>query len=358
MFVEKNLERNLLIIVFGFILVFSFNNVVFAKSPLFGYFETIELDGAPVKIHYYHTPPKDPSLPYKTLIFFHGMPVSNAIWPPVMARLYNLTNVESYAISFPGFGKSDTPAPESFDYTETGLNRVPFKFADKLGIERFIPVVHDLGGVWTICPSVEHMERLDGLVAMNTPPPSSPDLPFYPVPAVRILGSLMAEPEIPTFIIKKYIRDALQAATTRDVVDRFPIIVNEIVQDNSDNPHRLAISTIIQEAMDSPVGFGGICYQYFAALNILKPLLIWGMDDTIEGGIALSIFQEAWPDAQTVEVSNAHHFVMLDQVQIVASAIANYVNQQLNLAPNAPAIRPIGKLPAVWADIKSNVLEK
>ncbi len=335
-------------------LALSLSGFVFAQTE---HFTTIELDGTPIQIHYFHTLPANPSLPFQTLIFFHGQTVSHEIWKPVLEILNDLTNADSYALTFPGYGKSDTPAPGSFDYTETGLNRVPFKFADKLGIQRFIPVVHDLGGAWTLCPATEQISRLDGLITMNTPPPSSPDVQFYPAPGIRLLGKLMANPRISTRALQGYMTELLQAATTQDIVAKFPTIVNKILTDNSDTPHRLAISTIIQKALDNPLGFGGICYPNIPTLNSLEPLLVWGMDDPVEGITVLRIYQEAWPGAQTVAVSGASHYVMLDQEQIVAEVIANYVNQRLALPSSAPTIRPSRKLPIVWAEIKSSRLD-
>jgi len=350
---RKSLKNTFLIIAFGSMLVFSFNNIVSAQI---GRFVTIELNGTPVRIHYYNNPPAQPSEPYATVIFFHGMPVSGAVWPPVMLTLGNLANVDSYALSFVGYGKSEAPSPDFFDYKETTLNQVPFKFADAMGIERFIPVVHDLGGPWTICPATNHIERLDGLVAMNTPPPSSPDFPIPPMIIIQILGEFMGNPDVPSIIIKKFLTNIMEGGTVCDLVDKFPLTVTQIIINNSQPDNRLAISKIIEEAKNNPVGFGGICYDEYRNLDVLEPLLVWGMDDPVEGPNILEVFQEAWPSAQTVEVWDASHWVMLDQEFIVSQAIADYINERLGSikGSKAPTIWPIGKLPAVWADIKSN----
>jgi pimeloyl-ACP methyl ester carboxylesterase len=271
-----------------------------------------------------------------------------------MLTLRTLANVDSYAISFVGYGKSDAPSPNSFDYKETTLNQIPFKFADAMKIEKFIAVVHDLGGPWTICPATEHMERLDGLVVMNTPPPSPPGSPFSPIPAIRLLGKLMEHPTVPSIVIKKFIVNLLEGGTICNIVEKFPLIVTQIIVNNSQMDNRLAISKIIEEATNNPLGFGGICYDEYRNLNALEPLLIWGMDDVVEGPYVLEIFKKAWSIAQVVEVWDASHWVMLDQEYIVAEAIANYINERLVLTKGvkAPTIRQTNKLPTVWADIK------
>ncbi len=355
MFTRKSLQNTILIIVFGFILVFSFNNIVSAQM---GNFVTIDLDGVNVNIHYYNNPPAQPSEPYVTLIFFHGMPVSGVVWTPVMFILRSLANVDSYAISFPGYGQSDALSPDLIDYTEVGMSRVPFKFADAMGIDRFIAVVHDLGGgPWTLCETTkpENMARLDGLVAMNTPPASPPGEPYYPVPITKRLGELMADPNVPPFIIKTLIKIMMQFGTYYDVLERFPLVVGQITTNNTQDDNRLAIAKIIEEAFANPLGFGGRCHDTFASLDALEPLLVWGMDDFVEPEWVLEMFQELWPSAQTVEVYNAMHWVMLDQEDAVAEAIANYVNERLGSmkGSRAPTIRLMGKLPAVWANIKS-----
>lgn len=313
-------------------LSFIFHSAAVLGMTIQDGFATIELDGVPVRVHYLRAPPMDFSHLFTTTIFFHGLPTSNAIWKPVIEHLSRLANVDAYAISFPGFGSSDAPAPERFDYTETGLNRVPFKVADALGIEDFVGVVHDAGGPWFLCPATEpqHLARLRGLVVLNSGISTS-NRPGGPLPGMQRFGVLLGDLSVPRFRIKALLKRILEDGTAHDVVVKFPLIVKEIQTTNSENAHRLALSKVIEEAARNPLGFGGICADSVAQLDVLEPFLIWAPEDPVLGGLD-KIFLEVWPNAKEVFVSEALHFEMLDQEEAIAAAIATYLSGQFPIA--------------------------
>ncbi|MFQ5740034.1 MAG: alpha/beta fold hydrolase [Acidobacteriota bacterium] len=311
---------------FASLLVISlfFNTSWIDAAPIDEGRVTIELDGLPVDIHYFHSPPADPSQPFHSLLFVHGFPTGDAIWVPVMDRLSQKANVDSYAIDMLGFGQSGAPAPVTFDYSEASLNRVPFKVADGLGIDRFIGVAHDVGGAWFLCPATEprNLARLDGLIVLDTAI-NVFKLPLEPLPGIKLLGSLMGDLGVPRSVVRELSRFALQADTFQDVFAKFPGIVEEIAATNSEEAHRLAISRIIEEETLDPLAFGGVCAESIGVLDTLGPLLIWAPPDLISG---LLIFSVEWPSAHRVFVSEAKHFLMLDQEEAISTAIAAYLS--------------------------------
>lgn len=295
-----------------------------AAASLQNGFVTIDLDGTPVDIHYLRAAPADPAAPHDTVLFFHGVPSTNALWAPVMQLLGDAVNVDAYAISFPGFGWSDAPAPASFDYREEGMNRVPFKAADALGIDRFFAVVHDVGGPWFICPAVqpEHLARLDGIIVLNSVM-SPPGWSKFP-PALRILGLLMESPAVPDRLIAAILEVVVEEGTASDVGEKYPQWVRAISAANSRPAQRLAIAKVIEEAAKSDLGFGGICWDSFPLLDVLDPLLVWAPEDPIEGDLS-RLFLRAWPSAELIELSDALHFLSFDREQAIADAIAIYI---------------------------------
>ena len=303
------------------LLIASFASVL--AAPREEGFIQIELDGQAIDIHYFRTPPADPSAPAVKLLYFHGMPTTNAIWIPVMEELFGLMNVDSYAISWPGFGRSDAPSPDFFDYTETGLNRVPFKVADAIGIEHFVPVVHDIGGPFFICPATEpeNLARLDGMVVLDTAV-NLRGLPMEPVPPIQRLGRLMAAQGVPRVTIFGDLADILQFGTRQDVFARFPDLVLQISSTNSEDDNRQAISRVIQELKDDPLAFGGVCGPEIPVLDVLSPLLVWSQSSLLRGLLSLRI---VWPSAETVLVDEAQHFSMLDREAEIAVAISAYL---------------------------------
>jgi pimeloyl-ACP methyl ester carboxylesterase len=309
-----------------------FSGTSLAGAPLQKGWVTLELDGMPVDVHYLHAAPTAPEEPAQSLLFIHGFPTSNAIWMPVMKRLSDIVNVDLYAISMPGFGHSSTPSPQSFDYSETGLNRVPFAAADALGIDRFIGVVHDLGGPWFLCPASEpeNLARLDGLVVLDTGI-NVLEQPLEPAKVNQLFAELMEDSRVPQWVIALILMRSMETATATPVRIRFPEVVSDIVKTNSRDGNRAALSRNVFENTVDPLAFGGICANEVAELDLLEPLLLFSLCrcDTNGGTTgmlpALILLSAQWPSAHWMLLPGTDHFLMLDQPGVIAAAIAEYV---------------------------------
>lgn len=92
-------------------------------------FKTLTVDD--VKIFYREA--GDWRLP--TVVLLHGLPTSSHMFRDLIGRLANRFHV--LAPDYPGFGYSDAPEPERFEYTFDNLSLVIERFLEMLGVDRF-----------------------------------------------------------------------------------------------------------------------------------------------------------------------------------------------------------------------------
>lgn len=81
---------------------------------------------------------------------------------PLLADRFHIV-----APDLPGFGLSDMPSRESFDYTFDNLARVIGRFTEVVGFDRFAVYVFDYGAPTGFRIAVAHPERITGIVSQN-----------------------------------------------------------------------------------------------------------------------------------------------------------------------------------------------
>lgn len=100
-----------------------------------------------------------------TILLLHGLPSSSREFDtliPLLADRYHLV-----APDYPGFGHSDTPSPDKFDYTFRNITDVIDEFTQTLGLNKYALYVHDYGGPIGFRLAVAHPERVTAIIVQN-----------------------------------------------------------------------------------------------------------------------------------------------------------------------------------------------
>ncbi|HEX2358759.1 MAG TPA: alpha/beta hydrolase [Solirubrobacterales bacterium] len=98
-------------------------------------------------------------------VFVHGVPDHSEQWTPFLERMRG----PALAFDLPGFGRSDRPPPERFDYGVDAHARFVERALERLGVEDHSLVVHDWGGL-ALISAQRAPARLRRLVAINCVP--------------------------------------------------------------------------------------------------------------------------------------------------------------------------------------------
>jgi pimeloyl-ACP methyl ester carboxylesterase len=122
-------------------------------------YKTADIDG--LKIFYREAGPKTAP----TVLLLHGFPSSSRMFDtliPLLADKYHLV-----APDYPGFGQSDAPAPDQFNYTFDNIAAVVDKFTQTLGLSKYALYVQDYGGPIGFRLAAAHPERVTAIVVQN-----------------------------------------------------------------------------------------------------------------------------------------------------------------------------------------------
>jgi pimeloyl-ACP methyl ester carboxylesterase len=98
------------------------------------------------------------------VVYCHGNPTHGEDWVPFMER-----GGPAIAIDMPGWGRSNRPDPERFDYSMHGLSAFLERCLEELGVERRKLVVHDWGAL-ALIGAQRRPELVERLVVVNAVP--------------------------------------------------------------------------------------------------------------------------------------------------------------------------------------------
>ena len=121
--------------------------------------KTINIDG--VEIFYREAGPADAP----TILLLHGFPTSSHMFRnlmPALADRYHLI-----APDYPGFGNSEQPAMDKFDYTFDNLAVVMGKLVNKLGIKKYSLYLMDYGAPIGFRLASQNPEQITSLIVQN-----------------------------------------------------------------------------------------------------------------------------------------------------------------------------------------------
>ena len=105
----------------------------------------------------------DPALP--KLVLLHGFPTSSHMFRELMPRLAD--RFHTIAPDYPGFGLSDAPPADEFEYTFDRLTHFVDALLTRRGFDRYALYLMDYGAPIGFRLATAHPERVTGLVVQN-----------------------------------------------------------------------------------------------------------------------------------------------------------------------------------------------
>ena len=99
------------------------------------------------------------------LLLLHGFPSAGHMFRDLIPQLVDRFRI--VAPDLPGFGQSDMPAREKFNYTFDNMARVIERFTEIVGFDRFALYVFDYGAPTGFRMAVRHPERITAIISQN-----------------------------------------------------------------------------------------------------------------------------------------------------------------------------------------------
>ena len=123
------------------------------------HYRTAEVEG--VSIFYREAGPKDAP----TLLLLHGFPTSSHMFRDLIPALADRYHV--VAPDYPGFGYSDAPPADQFEYSFDHLARLIEQFTEQLQLTSYSLYVMDYGAPVGFRLAAAHPERVDTIIVQN-----------------------------------------------------------------------------------------------------------------------------------------------------------------------------------------------
>jgi pimeloyl-ACP methyl ester carboxylesterase len=238
------------------------------------------------------------------VVFVHGNPTHSEDWLPFLARLGG----PAVALDLPGWGYSERPPPDRFDYTLEGLGRFVGRFLDAVGIAEHSLVVHDWGAVGLIAAQARP-QRVRRLVLIN----AVPLLPGYRWhwvarwfwrrrPAGELANATMTRSSLRLLSAQATPRRGRLPAEFIELVwrgRRSGTWPQMLALYRSADPDRLARAGARLELLDCPA------------------LVAWGRDDPYLPPEFARAYQDRLPDARLRLFDDAGHWPWLDSPEVI-----------------------------------------
>ena len=246
------------------------------------------------------------------VLLVHGNPTWSFYYRSLLAALPPL-GLRAIAPDHIGMGRSEKPS--AADYPHTLARRVADfgEFVDGLGLtEPLSLVVHDWGGAIALAWAVDHPDRVDKLLVLNTgafPIPPGKAMPWSLTAArLPVLGDVAVRR------LNAFSLGALVMGTGQRVL---PAEARAGLVAPYDSPaHRVAVAEFVR---DIPLSPSDPAYPVLARteqrLHLLagKPTVVcWGMQDPVFDGTVLDHLLTLLPKAEVHRYADAGHYVLED----------------------------------------------
>jgi cis-3-alkyl-4-acyloxetan-2-one decarboxylase len=272
-----------------------------------------EING--VQLHYVDEGPPDAA----PLLFCHGNPTWSYMWRRPISHLSS-RGARCVAFDHMGFGRSDKPPALSAYALQRHVDNA-VALIEALDLRDVTLVAHDWGGPIGLGALLALKERLRGLILMNT---WAWELPSFLPPFLRefrteglgeilALGGNLFVESIPGGMHRRDPDPTMMAAYRAPFPDYWSRAGTLAFQREIPLTERDRSAPLMASIHDRLPDAG------------VPVRLVWGMRDPVFQPVFLEQWHELFPDADTVELADASHFLVEDDPDGVTSAIEGFL---------------------------------
>lgn len=274
------------------------------------------------RMHYLDEGPRSGEI----LLMLHGNPSWSYLYrKPVLAWR------DRYRCIVPdhiGMGLSEKPTAAAYPYTLARRIDDLDALMEMLAPDKPLTLIlHDWGGMIGMGYALRHPARIKRLVVMNTAAfhlPSNIPLPWQlHLARLPVIGPLLIRGA------NAFCRGAIACGVTRDPAP--PEIKAAFLAPYASWRERLAVMHFVE---DIPLGPDEPSYATVSAIEQGLPrfvnlpiLFCWGMRDFIFDGRFLAEWVERFPEAETLRIEDAGHYLMEDAAAEVIAAISAFLQR-------------------------------
>jgi pimeloyl-ACP methyl ester carboxylesterase len=259
-----------------------------------------------------------------TILLLDGFPSSSHMYRNLIKELADEYN--TIAPDYPGFGNSDQPPMNAFEYTFDNLSNVINDFVEEIKLDKYTIYVHDYGAPVGFRLAVKHPKRIQAIITQNGN--------AYEEGLLSSFDPIRTYWENPSEENKENIRKLLVADFTKyqyvngtrnsDVISSDSWNLDQHVLDRPGNKEiQLALFYDYQNNLKQYP----IWHEYFR-INQPPTLVAWGKNDIFFGPNGALAFQKDLNDVE-VHLLNTGHFPLEEDLDVSASLIKQFLGQRI-----------------------------
>ncbi|MEC0275812.1 alpha/beta fold hydrolase [Peribacillus frigoritolerans] len=259
-----------------------------------------------------------------TILLLHGFPSSSHMYRNLITKLMDEYHI--IAPDYPGFGNSDQPGMDEFEYTFDNLAHVINDFVEKLKLEKFSIYVHDYGAPVGFRIVTKHPERIQAIITQNGN--------AYEEGLLSAWDPIRTYWENPTEENKNNLKALLSADFTKYQYidgtrnpDRISPDAWNMDQFVLDRPGNKEIQLALFYDYRNNVKQYPSWQEYFRTYQ--PPALVaWGKNDLFFGPEGALAFQRDLKDSE-VHLLNTGHFPLEEELETSANLIKQFLGERL-----------------------------
>lgn len=283
------------------------------------YYRTVKVEG----INLFYREAGSPDKP--TILLLHGFPTSSHMFRdliPLLADKYHLV-----APDYPGFGNSEMPTVNQFDYTFEHLTDIVDRFTQELKLDKYSLYVQDYGAPVGFRLAVRHPERIQAIISQNGNAYEEGLTSFWGAFRDAYWKERTAENEKP---LRAFLTiDGTRFQYQTGVRDKEHINPDAwiVPQAGLDRPGNVDIQLALFYDYRTNPPLYEAWHQYFRQ-NQPATLIVWGKNDPVFGPEGAKAFQRDLKNSE-LHLLNTGHFALEEDSVEIAGYIRNFLGRNL-----------------------------
>ena len=281
-------------------------------------YHTAKVDG----LNIFYREAGDPAKP--TLLLLHGFPTSSHMFRdliPLLASDYHLV-----APDYPGYGNSDAPATDKFQYTFEHLTDIVEHFTQQLNLTKYSLYVQDYGAPVGFRLATRHPERVQAIITQNGNAYAEGLTGFWNAFRDAYWKNPSAENAKPLLAFLKPAGTQLQYLAGVHDKARISPDAWVVPQAGLDRPGNQKIQLALFYDYRTNPPLYAKWHEYFKQYQP-PTLVVWGKNDPIFGPEGAKAFLRDLPNAE-LHLLDTGHFALEEDNEEIAGYIRDFLSQR------------------------------